>query len=552
MIVHEVESRDIDDSTYPQVKVSSEPKRELIVDIVDPFMARGDELRKIDGLDAATKRRRARHLEKSYTGHGDAKSKRQDDDLETNAYNLFNVVMPRHNLDYFARVYELSSANYASIKTKVANIVALGYDFVETPATQRRLDKATSQQKKDNIRSKLQDMKQQLSDWLDDCNEEDTFTETMMKVWTDYEAMGNGYVEIGRSMDGTIGYIGHIPASTIRIRKLRDGFVQMVGSKARFFRNFGDLTTADQIGNDPNPNEIIHIKKYSPSSQFYGVPDIIAAQQAVVGNEFAARFNLDYFENKAVPRYVIVVKGGNLNQNSERNLLEFFETGLKGRNHRTLYVPMPPDRGDEKTSFTMTPVEAGEQDSSFSNYRRSNLADILMVHRVPLSKVTMDENTSLAASRDADKTFKEQVCRPEQDMLEKKLNKVFKQVSDGVFQIKLNELSLTDEDTVSQIDERYMRWGARTVNEVRRRQGVEAVPWGDQQPTMAGALTGEAAAKQQQKVATTSANAVQAQAAADQRAQAQQSRTRDANRSAAQSDNNGEARQTQGDGRAQA
>jgi PBSX family phage portal protein len=556
------ESEDIDDvpvSTY-RIKLGEPSKRELVTDIVDPFSISGDDLKKVVGLDAASKRRRSRQLEKVYTGHDGTESKRQDWQAETDAYNLFSVVLPKYNLDYLAQIYEMSDAHFAAVNVKASNIVGLGYDFVESPVTRRKLDKAKTSDKKDNIRNKLADLNQQLQDWLDDCNAEDTFTETLLKVWIDYESMGNGYVEISRTLDGTIGYIGHIPASTMRVRKDRDGFVQMVMNKVKFFRNFGDLDTPDQIGNDPQPNEIIHIKKYSPTSQFYGVPDIVAAQQAVVGNEFAARFNLDYFENKAVPRYVIVVKGGKFNTRGEQNLLEFFQTGLKGQNHRTIYVPLPADTNESKTSFDMKPVEAGQQDSSFANYHESNQDSILMVHRVPRTKVSMT-GASLAAARDADKSFKEQVTRPQQDMFEKKLNRIFLQVSDGVFILKLKELSLTDEDVLSQMDERYLRWGVMTGNDIRvRRWGWDPLEWGDQQATMAGALTGAAAAKEAAKntkiqadtqAKAAQANAVQNQAAAEQTAQAQQSRTRDANRSSASVDAKGEARNAAGAGRQQ-
>jgi capsid portal protein len=90
--------------------------------------------------------------------------------------------------------------------------------------------------------------------------------------------------------------------------------------------------TANPIaGGQIRPNEIIHLKKYTPMNNYYGIPDIIAAQNAMAGNEFAGKYNLDYFENKAVPRYIITVKGAKLSPESERKLLEFFQVGLKGK-----------------------------------------------------------------------------------------------------------------------------------------------------------------------------------------------------------------------------
>jgi len=514
-----------DEEDRYEIKTGGQRDRQIIAPQNDPFARKGDELKKVAGLSDTTRRRQSRILQKAYTGADGAASKKNEVKDTVDAYNLFGVVLPAYNMDYLAKIYEMSAPHYAAVKAKVANIAGLGFDFVESHATRRKLGEAKSEASKKRIRKQVSAIKEELYSWLDATNDEDTFSETLIKVWTDYEVTGNGYLEIGRKLSGEVGYIGHIPASSMRVRKVRDGYVQMIGDKAHFFRNFGDTETPDRVGNDPRPNEVIHIKKYSPTNGFYGVPDIIAAQQAIVGNEFAARFNLDYFENKAVPRYVIVIKGSNLSSASEANLLSFFETGLKGQNHRTLFVPLPADDADKKTSFEMKPVEAGTQDSSFVNYRRGNLSDILMAHRVPVSKVSMAENVSLAASRDADKNFKEQVCRPEQKMLEKKLAKVISEVTD-VFNLKLNELSLTDEDTQSKIHERYLRFGALVPNEIRRDWGKEPLPDGDKSYVETS----------QEKAETT--------------ATAGATRTRDAARSANGTDSNGEGRNEQGAGRA--
>lgn len=540
----------------PDVQVGRAAERVLVSNITDPFSVSGEGLKKLNGLSPNAKRNRTRTLEKAYTGHEDTGTKRQETESEIDAYNLFQVVLPKYNMDYLARIYEMSPPHAAAVGAKVANIAGLGYDFVESHEVRRKLADASSPEKKKRMQKNLVNLKEELYTWLDDCNAEDDFGETLQKVWTDYETTGNGYFEVSRTLSGTVGYIGHIPASTIRIRKFRDGYVQMVSNKVKFFRNYGDLDTPDQVGSDPRPNELIHIKKYSPTNQFYGVPNIVAAQQAIAGNEFAARFNLDYFENKAVPRYVIVVKGGSFSETGEQNLLEFFETGLKGRNHRTIYVPLPADEEGRKASFEMKPVEAGVQDSSFPNYRRGNLSDILMSHRVPINKVSLSEGVSLAASRDADKTFKEQVCRPEQKILEKKINRIIKEVSGGVFRLKLNELSLTDEDTQSKIDERNLRLGVTTVNEVRASKGLGPLPWGDERPEVAATAISPDAIKQQDKAlkATTEAAAATASntAANEQRAQATGNRQRDQDRSANASDTNGTGRAEQGAGRAQA
>ena len=491
----------------------------------DPFAASLEDLKKVRGLGSSFKRKMNREFSKSFTGVEGTGTQQNLLAQAITGYAMFDLVEPPYNLEYLSKVYEISTYNYAAINAKVANIVGLGYDFVETKKTNDAFDSITDDKSLERARRKLSKLRQDLHAWLDTTNEEDTFTQTLIKVFTDYEATGNGYIEIGRTTGGNIGYIGHIPAKTMRVRRLRDGFIQLLYGKAVYFSNFGETDVENPIaGQEDRPNEIIHLKKYTPMNNYYGVADIIAAQVSLAGNELSGRYNLDYFENKAVPRYIITVKGAKLSPESERKLLEFFQVGLKGKNHRSLYIPLPGDTPDSKTEFKMEPVEANPQESSFNVYRKSNRDEILLAHRVPINKIGTPEGVNLAVARDADKTFKEQVCRPAQMILEKKLNKIFEEKTDALT-LKFNELTLTDEDTQSKIDERYLRMQVITPNEVRIRKGMIPLDGGDEVIDLKGP------------------------AASEQAAVAGNTRQRSQDRQASAPDKSGEGRNAKGDGR---
>ena len=149
-----------------------------------------------------------------------------------------------------------------------------------------------------------------------------------------------------------------------------------------------------------------------------------------------------------------------------------------------------------------------------------------MAHRVPASKVGGAENLGLAAAREADRTFKEQVCRPAQDALEKKINRIVSEKTD-LFKLHFNELTLTDEDTQSKIDERYLRMQVVVPNEVRERLGLSSLQDGDT-PVVLNAA-----------------------ARAEQTAQATGNRLRDQERQSNSSDSSENPRNSQGDGRQQ-
>lgn len=471
-------------------------------------------------------KRKATRLEKKFEGQADTGSKQIEDELFS-SYYFFDVVEPQHNLDSLAKLYEISTAHASAVRAKVTNIVGLGYEFRENALTKFSLrelqedEDALSEARKNLVLLRIA-----LRKWAESTNKEDTFTETMKKVWTDVETMGNGYLEIGRKRNNEIGYIGHIPAQTMRVRRKRDGYVQIKGASVTYFRKFGEKNE-NPLTNDPMPNEIIHFKKYTPTNSYYGSPDIISAIENIGGNKFATDYNNEYFQNKAVPRYLITTKNARLSPDAERKLLQFFQATVKGQSHRSIYIPFSEMRSGEKAELKIEPIEVEIQDASFLGFFKLNNDEIFMAHRVPKSKVTLADDAGLASARDADKNFKEQVCRPEQDLIEQKLGAIFEIKTDALY-FSLNEMTLTDEDTMSKIWERRLKTQSATPNEERAARDEIGLPGGDVVLPVFEARGDEAAE-------------VRNELTGDER---------DAERSANAPDTDGEGRNTQGEGRA--
>ena len=289
--VEDDDSQDIVVSNVADWMKFNTPREETSTDL---FKVSGEELSKISGLSPAFRRKMNRDLQKRFQGIDGTETQQNLLQQAVTGYAMFDLVEPPYNLDYLSTIYEISPYNYSAINAKVSNIVGLGHDFVETRKTMEAFDNISDEKSLDRARRKLNRLRQDLYDWLEECNEEETFTETLIKAYTDVEATGNGYIEIGRTSAGKIGYLGHIPAKTMRVRRLRDGFIQLLYGKAVFFRTFGDQETENPIaGGLDRPNEIIHLKKYTPTNNYYGIPDIVASSNAMAGNEFAGKYNLD-------------------------------------------------------------------------------------------------------------------------------------------------------------------------------------------------------------------------------------------------------------------
>lgn len=486
------------------------------------------------GLNSNLRTKKSAALRKKAVGvDGAASRAKHEKETFVNGYNILNVAKPRFDLKALGELFEKDDTNFAAIRVKASNVIGIGYDLVDSNATRRKKDKLSENpEKKKRLEAAIQNDKFDLFEALDSLNQDDDFVDVLEKVYVDYEATGNGFLEVGRTALGRIGYVGHVPAHTMRVRVARDGFVQMITDKPVFFRNFGDTKTSDPIGGQERPNEIIHFKKYNPNDLYYGMPDIIPAMNAIAGNAFADSYNLDYFENKAIPRHLVVVKGAKFAKGTRQNLLKFFDESLKGKHHRTLLLQLPPDFADRKSSIDIEPIEAGDQEASFNLYHKRNVERILMVHRVPVVLLGTSENVPHAVGRMADKSFKELTVRPTQRKFEKKINGIISEFT-NVFKFKLNELTLTDEQQQAAIDTAYYNMNALLPNEVRSRWGYPGLPNGDK--TMSD-LTADAAEKQ-------------AEREQERQYRATDARERDRVANANRTDSTGEPRNVQGEGR---
>jgi PBSX family phage portal protein len=517
----------------------------------DPFKKSWDVLKSLSGIEKNFKRRSDRLVQKAYdtlevndvnlnspiyqdsalainVGRDDARSKEiNPGTVFRNGYGMFDVITPPWNLYELANFYDTSFANHAAIDAKVENIVGLGYDFDVSMRTTLQLDGNENKTAVEKAKKRIERAKVELREWIESLNNDESLSSTLAKFYTDVQATGNGYLEIGRTTKGEIGYVGHIPSTTMRVRRLRDGYVQIIGQKVVYFRNFG-ATNKNPITGDPRPNEILHYKEYSPLNTFYGIPDIMSAISSLHGDQLASQYNIDYFGNKAVPRYVVTLKGAKLSAEAEDKLFRFLQTNLRGQSHRTLYIPLPGDSDNNKVEFKMEPVENGVQEASFNEYRLRNRDDILVAHQVPLSKIGGSDASNIAAALAQDRTFKEQVARPAQRNLEKMLNKIIHERTD-ILDLKFNELTLTDEITQSQILERYVKAQILTPDEARLQLGMTSRSDGD------GDVPFEMGARE----------------AADTRANSSNNRQRDTERSNNQSDSPAttSGRNAQGEGR---
>jgi PBSX family phage portal protein len=369
------------------------------------------------------------------------------------AYATGEVVQPPYDLDSLASLYELNGTHKACVDAKTVNIVGLGHRFVPLG----------------NEREASPENLAVLEHLFATCNPDMTFTEVMRAVWTDVECIGNGYLELTRNSRGQIDGMYHVPGTTVRVKSDRHGFVQERDGQRRHFRTVGSWEHTDPETGSVQ-NELVHFAKYTPLSSYYGVPDILPAVAAVLGDKAAREYNVDFFTHNAVPRMAIIVEGGQLSDEVLGQLKQFMESEVKGQGHKTLVLDVP----GRETKVRLEKLTVGSQDdAAFLDYRKANRDEVLLVHRVPPSKVTVVENANLANSRDQDKTFREQVVRPEQRRIEYRFNRLIaEQFGIGDWAFRFRELDLAEAKEEAEVAALYAGIGALTVDEIRGQMGL--------------------------------------------------------------------------------
>ncbi len=392
-------------------------------------------------------------IAKAMVGAEPGKSQQLAEAAWKQAYAAGEVIEPPYNLEALASLYETNPAHKACVDAKVTNIVGLGYRFVpvgdETQAAEANL--------------------QLVEHLFANCNPDMTFTEIMRAVWTDVECLGNGYLELTRNSRGEIDGFYHVPAVTIRVRADHNGYVQVREGRKRHFRALGSEERIDEQSGLVQ-NELLQLYKYTPQSSYYGVPDIIPALSAMLGDKAACEYNLDFFEHNAVPRLAIIVEGARLSEGLLNQIQHYMESEIKGQAHKTLVLEAPGT--DAKVRIEPLTVNSNEE-AGFIEYHRQNRDEVLMVHRVPPAKVTIIEDSNRANATDQDKTFREQVVRPEQRRVEFRINSMIRnEMGIGDWQFRFREMDLTEALQEAEVARIYSEIGAWTVNEIRAQQGL--------------------------------------------------------------------------------
>jgi len=414
-------------------------------------------------------------------------------------YGTGGIVQPLYDPDQLSYFLEVSTEHYRAVKAKARDVVGGGWRI-----------RATGEAEGDASHKEI------LEAFFTRPNETQTLQELFEALLTDYEALGNAYIEVVRhptkQNDNGIGIpykLYHLPARFMRIHSSLSMFVQKRGSKLRYFKEFGDTRTIDcDTGEEAKgpteifkqATEVIHLKNYHVRADPYGLPDFIPALGAIVGNIAARDYNLAFFSSYAVPAYAIVMKNVDYDDETRSLIEEFFSSTFKGPEnaHKTLILQLPPAKADEAPPDIMfKELQRDVRDGSFKEYRISNRDEVYRAHGVPpmIGGIVETGNIGAGTGLAQMQIYKNSVIIPRQNLLMSRINGLLVHGAYGFhfsdFQFELLPPDLGEREQLAKTHEIYLKSGVFTINEVRTDLGLEPVEGGDRPfvPIEEGRLT---------------------------------------------------------------
>jgi len=418
------------------------------------------------------------------------------------ATDIGRGIQPPYNPDRLAAFMELNETHSAAVRKKARYEAGHGFDLVP----HREVDaEDASDEQFETLRKFWHGTD---STWQSGPNGTAAATpeEVLELARIDYHGVGWCALEILTAADGTPTGLAHLPARTVRVRKMETdegeivaghGYVQIRNGRTRFFGEAGDRYADDPLFVDketgdvesdardlPNgpANELIWIQNPSPLALYYGVPDWVSAIRTIAADEEAKDYNHDFFAHNAVPHYAVKVTGGKLTQESKENLKSMLND-LRGSPHRTIVLEVEEFAKDidDDVEIELVPLSAGRsQDMDFGNFRKRNEHEIAKVHEVPPVLLNRTETSNRANSKEQVHEFATDVIAPEQRKFAARLYQILHQAAfdapDWTIEFELRGASQPKQEAQLARDRVLASRGTLTVDEARAELDKDPLP----------------------------------------------------------------------------
>jgi len=431
--------------------------------------------------------------------------------------SLEKEVSPPYDPQLLLTFMQMDEVVHQVVKTKALDSVGRGYRLEPlkpvkiTPAKHDNEDKDALDM--DAVRAEVEIVEL----FISLCNENYGFQSVLYRAALDLESIGWAAIEVIRGVDKQIKKIDHIPAARIKPLRGWEGFIERQGQEKVHFQPFGQkvMSSAQTSAVTDNPlpydptlddeefadadwnmidyetgestsnfaksaSEVIWIQKHHPATIYYGISDTLPASAHVLANINIRNYLLQFFEHNTVPRFVVIIKGARVSPEVKEAILNYFQTHVRGRAHKTLVIPIPTGRGNVEVIFEK--LDSDPKDGWFRESAKDSAHSIRMAHGVPASIAGFNDSASLGSGKGLAQaeTYKDRVVTPAQNKWAEVVNELFK-VGLGIKLIHLvfNQMDTRDEEAETRTVTTLQDRGDLSINEVRARLNYPPIPGGN-------------------------------------------------------------------------
>lgn len=386
---------------------------------------------------------------------------------ESEHYSALNELVPYpYSPNMLLTLYESNAILFRCVNQLAIDVAGLGWNL--------HLKEGISENKAEFERLNL---------FLQLQNNDDGLHTLLKQLVIDWGSVGWFGIEVIRDNTGTVAEIYHVPAHTFRMHQSKEKFCQIRDNKKVWFKKFGldNKNFSSNNGKEgtfdinSRANELIYYRNFYPKSDYYGVPNFIAATGDVMGLIGLRDYNLAFFENYGIPSAMILLEG-DWEKGSDKTITEFLNNEFKGCNnaHRTLVVTQA-----ENCKFTYIPLNSQVKEGSFKLYEQSRREDILIAYSMPPERIGIRITGSLGGNvaEEATRIYVQSVVEPLQIDLEDIINK--KLLQSEIYEFKFENIDLRNYNEEILRMNSQIEHGILTPNEARQELGYKPYPEGD-------------------------------------------------------------------------
>ena len=399
----------------------------------------------------------------------------EDDPVDTvlATFNAHAIILqpPYHPASLVVMTHENNTLNQC-IAAMVVNIEETGFKIVNKVTKEEGIDEEANH----------------LREFFEKPCMDMSFLDVRKKIRRDLESLGYAYCEVVRAANGDIVFINPLDSKLVRlVRRTPDDlapvihkinrfgteytykllksqrrYVQVIGTKLRYFKEFGaerhvNVHSGEWDDNTPvrgrdlldnRATEIIEFKIQEDIYTPYGVPRWVNQFPSALGSRMAEELNLDYFKSGGLPPAMVLVQGGALSEQSRKDLTAYL--GAKAKHKlRAVLAEVFSTSGDINTAgnVKVTVERFGaerQKDSLFENYDSRSTQRIRTAFRLPPMFIGLNEDYTYSTARISYILAEAQVFNPERQEFDSVINNTLMAALSDKYIFQSNQMTVND------------------------------------------------------------------------------------------------------------